>query len=125
MMYEQFLNCSEEEFSGQFFRWKASWRNQEGPLPSAVLTTLSKCNRSFFPLIHVLLRIYATLPVHTAEVERGFSSMRRVKTFLRSTMSGERFTGLSHISINRDIEIPNNEIVQKFVQKKRRSDFNI
>ncbi len=74
---------------GQFLRWKASWKNHEGLLPSAVLTTLSKWDRSFFRLIHMLLRIYATLPVHTAEVERGFSSTRRIKTFLRSTMSKE------------------------------------
>lgn len=40
--------------------------------------------------IDVLLRIYLTIPVTTATPERSFSSLRRIKTYLRGTMSQER-----------------------------------
>ena len=34
-----------------------------------------------------VLKIYFTIPVTTATAERSFSSLRRLKTYLRSTMT--------------------------------------
>ena len=34
-----------------------------------------------------LLKMYRTFPVTSATAERAFSSLRRIKTFLRSTMT--------------------------------------
>ena len=42
------------------------------------------------PELHVLLKLYMTVPVTTANTERMFSVMRRVKTYLCSSMSQER-----------------------------------
>lgn len=41
-----------------------------------------------------LLKLYFTFPVTTATAERTFSSLRRIKTFLRSTMSHCRLNNL-------------------------------
>ena len=41
-----------------------------------------------------LLKLYFTFPVTTATAERSFSSLRRIKTFLRSTMSHCRLNNL-------------------------------
>ena len=49
-------------------------------------TMLSEVNR--------LLQLYFTFPVTTATAERSFSSLRRIKTFLRSTMSECRLNNL-------------------------------
>ena len=61
----------------------------------------------------------------TASVERAFSAMRRIKTFLRSSMLEDRFTGLAHLHIHRDIEIPVEEIVNRFAAQPRKLNFGI
>ena len=88
------------------------WGGKEKSLPKSVLECLDSCDREYFPLIHKILHIFATLPVTTAQGERCFSGMRRIKTFLRSSMSEDRFTGLSHISLNKDIEIPTGAVTE-------------
>lgn len=48
----------------------------------------------------MLLSVLATLPVSTAEVERSFSSLKRIKSFLRNKMENERLTGLALMTIH-------------------------
>ena len=72
-----------------------------------------------------LLQTLVTIGVTTASAERSFSSLRRVKTYLRSTMSQERLNNLSLIHIERDIssKLWDNleEIVMKFAQLHKNS----
>ena len=49
-----------------------------------------------------LLRILITIPMTSVEAERTFSSLKRIKTFLRNTMGQSRLNSLSVISIGRD-----------------------
>ena len=51
---------------------------------------------SMFSEVHKLLRIYLTVPITSASAERTFSTLRRLKTYLRATMSQNR---LNHIII--------------------------
>ena len=44
--------------------------------------------------IDKLLKIYFTIPITSATAERGFSSLRRLKTFLRSSMTQSRLNNL-------------------------------
>ena len=46
--------------------------------------------KSMCPELHALLKLYMTIPVTTSTAERTFSTMRRIKTYLRSTMTQER-----------------------------------
>ena len=39
--------------------------------------------------------IGCTLPISSAEAERSFSGLRRIKSYLRNRMSEKRFSGLS------------------------------
>jgi hypothetical protein len=54
--------------------------------PSNVIDALRLCNSIIFPSIHMLLKILCTLPISTATLERMFSNLKRVKTYLRNTM---------------------------------------
>lgn len=82
----------------------------------------------FVPAIQRELLTSLSLPVTTATVERSFSTLRRVKTWLRSTMSESRLTGLCMLSTHRQI-IANdeegfvNKIIDKFGQDERRLVF--
>ena len=80
-----------------------------------VLAELSPL-RSTFPNIFKLIQISLTSSVSTAECKRCFSALKRIKTYLRSTMSNERLANMAIVSIEREIakEIPFDLIVDKF-----------
>ncbi|XP_044749776.1 zinc finger MYM-type protein 1-like [Coccinella septempunctata] len=71
-----------------------------------------------------LLNILVTMPMTTVEAERNFSSLKRIKTFLRSTMSQDRLNALACLSIEQKLirSIPdfNEKVIDKFALKKDR-----
>lgn len=60
-----------------------------------------------------------TLGVTSASAERSFSSLRRVKTYLRSTMTNDRLNHLALLSIEREISssIDMDNVINKFAIK--------
>lgn len=109
---------SPESFSSELDCWNIKWKQQNstlGPssLPSTPLTTLRQTS-SMYPNIRVLLVLLCTLPVTSCSAERSFSTLKRTKTPFRSSMSTERLTNLSLLSIHRDIDIDISEAVDEF-----------
>nr|CAH7764426.1 unnamed protein product [Callosobruchus chinensis] len=70
-----------------------------------ILEVIENCNRDFFPNIHRLLRILATIPITTTTPERSFSTMKRVKTWSRNKMGNERLSSLALLSINWELQV--------------------
>lgn len=75
-----------------------------------------------------LLNILITTPMTTSELERCFSTLNRIKTFLRNTMAQDRLNALAMLSIEkkltRDILDFNTRVIEKFAnQKDRRAKF--
>ncbi|XP_072042789.1 zinc finger MYM-type protein 1-like [Amphiura filiformis] len=75
-----------------------------------------------------LLEISLTTPLVSAESERCFSTLGRIKTFLRNTMTNERLNALAALSIQksmiRDIANFNQLVINKFAAaKNRRAEF--
>ncbi|XP_071371303.1 zinc finger MYM-type protein 1-like [Centroberyx affinis] len=75
-----------------------------------------------------LLRILITTPMTTAESERCFSTLKRIKTFLRNTMTQDRLNALAMLSMEKKLirNIPdfNNRVIERFAtQKDRRAKF--
>ena len=56
--------------------------------------------KCIYPNIFTLLSIFLTVPVSSAEGERAFSCLKRVKTRLRSTMNQSRLSSMAIININ-------------------------
>ena len=54
-----------------------------------------------FPNAWIAYRISLTIPITVATGERGFSKLKLIKNYLRSTMSQERLNGLAILSIRR------------------------
>jgi hypothetical protein len=52
--------------------------------------------KQMLPEVINLLRLYLTLPVTSCTAERSFSGLRRLKTYLRSTVTQKR---LNHIAV--------------------------
>jgi len=94
-------------------------------LPSTALDTLEACNANYYPNVHKLLTILATLPVTTATAERSFSTLRRLKTYLRSTMTADRLTSLALLHIHNDVPCPVDEVIDRFACESRRTNFKL
>ena len=56
-----------------------------------------------FSEVEKLCTLALTFPSTTASVERSFSALKRIKTFLRNKMSQERLSNLSLIAVEKDI----------------------
>ena len=56
-----------------------------------------------FPNVVKLLQIAMTICVSTAKCERTFSSLKRIKSYLRSTMSEQRLPDMAILSIEQDL----------------------
>ena len=48
----------------------------------------------------------------SCEAERSFSALRRIKSYLRSTMSSERFAGLALMHLHSDVDIDIDEVCE-------------
>jgi hypothetical protein len=68
-----------------------------------------------------LLEIIVTVPMITTETERTFSTLNRIKTFLRNSMSQDRLTALAVLSIESEFvkTIPsfNEKVMDNFANK--------
>eukprot|EP00794_Sanderia_malayensis_P010204 gene10204-11253_t len=70
--------------------WEKTWKQYDDTPPSTLKTLLTAIDRLTFPNIFVAFQILATLPVTSCSCERSISVLRRLKTYLRSTMSEQR-----------------------------------
>jgi len=106
-------------------RWVNKWKNEDvSTVPSSAIEELCVCHADIYPNVYILLTILGTLPVSTATSERSFSTKRRLKTYLRSSIGNERMTGLALLSIRKDRQIDREKIMNDFfVNSNRRSDF--
>ncbi len=114
-------------------RWNVLWngKNQEfhsnhsdTPLPDNLLQALGSCDKDSFPNIHCILVIASTLPISSAEAERSFSLLRRVKTYLRSTMTEERLSDLAVIAMHYGERVSVDEVCKAFIQEHPRRLFD-
>ncbi|XP_052621070.1 uncharacterized protein LOC111901968 [Lactuca sativa] len=81
----------------------------------------------YFPNASIAYRILLTIPVTVASAERSFSKLKFVKSYLRSTMSQERLSGLTMISIENEIleSIDYKELINQFAIKNARRALRI
>jgi hypothetical protein len=59
--------------------------------------------RNLFPQVEVLVRLLLTIPCSSAEAERSFSGLRRLKTYLRNSMSQARLNHLAILHVHQEL----------------------
>ena len=92
--------------------------------PINVLNYLKRLDS--FPNAYIAYRILLTIPIMTASAERSFSKLKLIKSYLRSTMSQERLSGLTILSIEKEMleELKYKNLISNFAtQKARKIDF--
>lgn len=119
------VELSKKLLLGELTMWKEKWRAQSLlDFPECSAAVLKNCDSDIYPTIHTLLSILTTLPVSNASAERSFSALRRLKSWLRTTMSQDRLTGLALMHVHRDLELSIDSIITRFAKSHaRRIDF--
>ena len=102
--FKDAINCIErayniENLKEEAMSWFDFWE-KNNDIPRQIVDLL--VHTEFYPSINYALLIALTLPVTSCTVERSFSNLRRVKTWIRSTMSNERLSGLCMMSVHRE-----------------------
>lgn len=103
----------------EFKRWRTYWQVQN-ETPQTAAESMAACNSIFYPNINNLLRILCVMPVTTAEAERSFSTLRRLKMWLRNTTSENRLTGLALLHIHNHRTIDRGEIITRYANSGNR-----
>lgn len=85
-----------ENINAELDVWYNLWKNKKLTktelMKMDIIDVLLETDQ-FFPDIRKSLLILITIPPTTANIERSFSTLRRVKTWLRSTMTERRLSG--------------------------------
>nr|CAI5870176.1 unnamed protein product [Callosobruchus analis] len=113
--FQEFYNL---DITGELNLWHNLWVTKalsDDQLKDIEVVDLFKEANIFYPAVRKALIILSTIPCTTATVERSFSTLRRVKTWLRSTMGEERLTGLCLMSVHRNYLKDNSEFIEKIV----------
>lgn len=116
--YSQILT-EPSTFKSEFSIWKSKWLKEESR-PNTAITGLDNCNILLFPNIWKLLQVLATIPMSTATPERTFSSLKRLKTYLRNSTGETRLNGLALMSVHREINIDPKEVLNQFAKSSRK-----
>ena len=82
--------------------------------PRCLSETLAELDSFLYSTIGRMLLTLLTIPVFTAAPERSFSAMRRIKTYLRSTMKHERLSSISILHIHRSKCVSIEGIIDEF-----------
>ena len=100
----------------EYMRWKKHW-SMSAAKPTDLQNELKQCQKDIFPNIHMLLRIACTQPITSVECERANSTLKLVKTHMRSTTTSSRMSDLCLMKVHRNKVIDYNKIVCSFAKK--------
>ncbi|XP_050509124.1 52 kDa repressor of the inhibitor of the protein kinase-like [Diabrotica virgifera virgifera] len=107
-----------DNFKEQSILWFDLWKNTEIDAKSLeklnLIEVLEHEHACFLPSVAKAIQIALCLPPTTCTIERSFSTLKRVKTWIRNTMSNNRLSGLCLLSVHRR-KIKENK--ENFMQK--------
>ena len=120
-----------ENLKSEVDTWYEMWcsPHREVPSPTSygndLQSLLPHVPQVIYPGIRKAVHIALALPTTTCSIERIFSTLRRVKTWLRTTMTHQRLSGLCMLSVHR-AKVNRNKaefiakIIDEFASKPRR-----
>lgn len=85
-----------------------------------------KFSKTMLNEVHKVLQLYLTIPLSSATAERAFSTLRRLKSYLRSTMTQKRLNHVVLLNTHKEHldKICIHDIAKEFVSRnERRIDF--
>nr|CAI5867685.1 unnamed protein product [Callosobruchus analis] len=90
--------------------------------PQQILQILTNDLKDVFPHATKLIMLICTLPIASASVERHFSCLKRIKTYLRNSINQDRLSDLALMSIEKSLlnnmtrtKVEENEFYEKII----------
>lgn len=126
--YSELLNSNiitynnEDIFKSEVELWKVKCSNNNDMNFNEfdILNVLNFCDKDVYPNCNFLIQILVVLPVTVSSAERSFSTLKRLKTWVRNRMGEERLVGLALLNVHHDIPISPNEVIDYFAKNKKR-----
>jgi hypothetical protein len=108
------LHCK-GDFSVEIERW----RLKAGDHPvhqniHGLQSALKLANKDLYPNIHTILKLLFVFPVTSVCCQCSFSALRRLKTWVWSTMTGERLCGLAMLHSHRNMTVNQENISRRY-----------
>ena len=92
--------------------WDSAWNQcTQNELQESISETLKLTNPISFSNIYTVLKILGVLLITSCTCERSASSIRILKTYLRSTMTQDRLNGLATLYTQKYIKLDLNGII--------------
>jgi hypothetical protein len=90
--------------------------------PKGLLKYISSMGLEAYKTLAIALQFLLTLPVSVTSCERSFRKMKLIKSYLRSTMSQDRFTNLAILSVENEVasSIDFSDVIKDFAAIKSR-----
>ena len=124
--YNADINCTADAAAAELQLWLRLLATQpDNRRPKNTVDAFCMCDAETLPAIKKLLQIMATLPVTTCTSERSFSTLRRLKTYLRNTTGEDRLNGLALLNIHSDITLDPERIIAELCATRRRLPFSL
>lgn len=118
--YKNDMNVPNDEVAlSEYLLWFAKYCDSSNK-PSNAMQSIIDCNKNLFPNIFNLLKIFVTLPVATVTPERSFSTLKRLKNYLRNTVAEDRLNGLASLNIHWEIKVQEEEVIEEMKTQPRR-----
>lgn len=105
--------------------------NQKTPLSMLLFLKETGLDESYSEVLK-LCQLVLTIPATSASVERSFSTLKRIKTFVRNSTGEERLSNLAVLSIEKecikDLKVQNprfyEDVIDRFAQVDRRIELH-
>ena len=77
-------------------------------------TAIKLANKDLYPNVFIILQVLLTLPVTSVCCERSFLSLRRLKTWERTTIGSDRLCGLAMLHVHRNDTVDKVRVLKLF-----------
>ena len=95
--------------------WQCKWLAVASKdRPDTLAKATKECDEESFPNLFVLLKTASTFPITSAEYERSFSAISRLRTCLRASMKTERLGSVAIMKICRQEEVDYKQVSELF-----------
>lgn len=115
----------DESFDNECIHFQSLLKTLEDTPKTILQMSLFMQNKdlvNIFPYINVALRMFLCTPISNCSTERSFSTLKRRKNYLRSTMTSDRLNSLGVLSIESELtnSLDFSDVINVFSKKQVR-----